>query len=114
MVALLVTNSVLIGIVALIALAVMVYWHRATRGGWRFYATGRANMGLLALIFLITGNAAVQLIIPLPISIRAPFYFLLYIGFAIALARIGFTIRNEINIGRAKAQHPAAKEPSHD
>lgn len=119
MVTLLLINSLLIGLVALVALAVIIYWHRATYGGWRRYPAGRTQMHLLVIIFVITANAAVQNLIPLPLTVKAAFYFGLYIIFAVALVRIGLTIRAEILRGRRDAviaAHPSntEKEPSHD
>jgi hypothetical protein len=115
MITLLLINSLLIGLVSLTALTVIVYWHRASNGGWRCSPAGRTQMHLLAIIFVITLNAAVQTIIPIPLPAKAAFYFGLYIVFAVALFRIGLTIRNEIHRGRALAAHPSTpKEPSHD
>ena len=114
MTTLLLINSLLIGLVSLTALSVIIYWHRATNGGWRCSAAGRTQMHLLAIIFFITLNAAVQTLIPVPLPVKAAFYFGLYIVFAIALFRIGLTIRTEIHRGRALAAHPSQKEPSHD
>lgn len=96
-------NSLLIGSVAINALTVMVYWHRATGGAWRWFAAGRTQMHLLAIVFLITGVAAVQTLIPAPLIIRAGFYFLLYIAFDVALIRIGLNIRAEVRRGRCEA-----------
>lgn len=110
---LIIINSILIGAVSLIALSIMLYWNRATGGrmrrrrgqwrpigGWAKHPSGRSLMGLLGIIFFITFNAAVQTLIPMPIYIRAPFYFSLYLLFGIALACIGLTIRKEIRGGR--------------
>lgn len=117
MTTLLLINSLLIGSVALITLAVIVYWHRATAGAWRNYPAGRTQMRLLIIIFVITANAAVQTLIPVPIMIKAIFYFGLYAIFGVALARIGFNIRTEIRRWEAKDAHPAnntPKESFHD
>lgn len=111
--ALLLINSLLIGAVSLTALTVMIYWHRATNGGWRRYSTGRTNMHLLAIIFFITLNAAVQTLIPLPLPAKAAFYFSLYIIFAIALARIGLNIRAEIHRVRNTEDPAPQKEETH-
>lgn len=117
---LLLINSTLIGLVSLTALVVMIYWHRVTHGGWRDYSAGRTQMHLLAIIFFITFNAAVQTVIPAPIMAKAAFYFGLYIVFAVALARIGLNIRNEVARGRrddAMKLHPSTpsqKEEAHD
>jgi cation transport ATPase len=113
-------NSLLIGLVSATALTVMIYWHRATLGAWRAYAAGRTQMHLLAIIFFITANAAVQTIIPLPLMVKVAFYFGLYIVFAVALARVGLNIRAEVTRGRredAMALHPSTpltKEEAHD
>ncbi|QWY82779.1 hypothetical protein PP641_gp039 [Arthrobacter phage SilentRX] len=120
MIELLIINSILIGLVSLTALAVMVYWHRVTRGAWRCVAAGRTQMHLLAIIFFITLNAAVQTLIQVPLMAKATFYFGLYIVFMIALARIGLNIRAEVNRGRradAMSLHPSTpfqKEEVHD
>lgn len=121
MATLILINSLLIGLVSVTALAVMVYWHRATGGGWRRTSTGRTNMHLLAIIFFITANAAIQSMIPVPMAVKVPFYFGLYIVFAVALARIGLNIRTEVARGRRQAafeNHPAShihtEEQYHD
>lgn len=108
-------NAVLIGAVSLVALTIMLYWNHATGGrfrpangrwtpvgGWTAHPSGRSLMGLLGIVFFITLNAAVQIVIsPLfPIMTRAIFYFALYLVFIYTLAKIGFTIRNEIRGGR--------------
>lgn len=114
---LLLINSLLIGLVALTALAVMVYWHVTVRGAWRNYPAGRTQMHLLAIIFFITANAAVQSLILLPIMVKATFYFALYIVFAIALARVGLNIRSEVRRYDAMTGHPSAttqKEEIHE
>lgn len=112
-------NAVLIGAVSLVALTIMVYWHRATRGGWKLYPSGRSLMGLLGIIFFITLNAAVQITLPpsIPLMAKAVFYFFLYLVFIFALVSIGLTIRKEIRIGQAKESHPShpnTKEYSND
>lgn len=111
---LLIINSVLIGLVSLTALTVMIYWHRATNGGWRCYSTGRTNMHLLAIIFFITLNAAVQSVIPIPMAVKVPFYFGLYVIFAVALARIGLNIRKEVARASALPTPEKDKEPIND
>lgn len=118
---LLILNFALIGLVAAVALTIMIYWHFATRGAWRAYSSGRSLMGLLVIIFFITGNAAVQWAVPLPVEVKAPFYFALYLIFAYALAMIGFNIRKEVRRGKALEKallsHPSntttEKEQSH-
>lgn len=117
MITLYIINSLLIGAVALVALGIMIYWHRATAGGWRCYPSGKSVMGLLAIIFLITANAAIQTLVApyVPMPVRAGFYFGLYLLFIAALLHIGFTIRKEIRRGRAQDAHPSTtKESSHD
>ncbi|HEX9228848.1 MAG TPA: hypothetical protein VF885_19780 [Arthrobacter sp.] len=125
-------NFILVGLVALTALVIMAYWNHATGGrfrrgpdgrrriigGWRDHSAGRSLMGLLAIIFLITGNAAVQWLVAqaVPMPVRAGFYFLLYLVFIYALGSIGMNIRAEHRRGRAQQLHPSnpSKEPSHD
>lgn len=113
-------NFILIGGVSLTALAIMLYWNHATGGrlrpgtgaprrrigGWRDHPSGRSLMGLLGIIFFITGNAAVQSLLPrnIPIELKAGFYFGLYIVFMWALASIGFTIRDEVRRGQRHAK----------
>lgn len=112
---LLVINSLLIGVVALVAAGVSVYWHVATRGAWRRHPAGRNNMYLLWIICAITFNAAVQSLVPLPLMIKAPFYFALYLIFVVALVRIGLNIHTEVTRGKAMADHPSTqKEALHD
>lgn len=111
MITLYIINAVLIGAVSLVALTIMVYWHRVTKAGWKNYPSGRSLMGLLGIIFFITLNAAVQTILPpgIPILARAVFYFTLYLVFIYALVSIGLTIRKEIRAGRAKELHPSTQ-----
>lgn len=102
-------NFILIGLVSVTALVIMIYWHRATNGGWKDHPSGRSLMGLLGIIMFITANAAVQTLLPgwVPLGARATFYFLLYGVFIFALIKIGLTIRNEVHRGkRYKANLP--------
>ncbi|UOK18360.1 membrane protein [Arthrobacter phage BruhMoment] len=106
-------NSVFIGVVAVIAFELMLYWNRSTGGNalrlrlgnWRNHASGRSLMGLLTILFVITFNASIQVIVPLPVQIKAPFYFLLYAILAASLLFIRRTIRREVERGKRAAHH---------
>ena len=107
-------NFVLIGAVSLVTASIMIYWHRASRGNWRRHDSGRALMKLLAIIFFITANAAVQWSLTwLPLEVRAWFYFGLYIVFILALLGVGRTIRSEVRRGQ-RSTEPLHKEAAGD
>lgn len=132
-------NFILIGAVSLTALVIMGYWNHATGGriiprrgepwrplgGWRYHPSGRSLMGLLAIVMFITFNAAFQGLLALPLMVKAVFYFGLYLVFIYSLARIGFTIRDEVRRGRRHQSNlpetgdiniiaKLAKDPSHE
>lgn len=101
-------NAAVIGVVALVTLALMIYWHVKTKGSWRLWPAGRSLMQLFGVILIITTNAAVNILIPLYPG-KIALYFGLYLLLLAALIKIGFTIRSEMRIGQAKRQD---KNPS--
>jgi len=96
-------NALLIGLVALTAISVMIYWHVVTRGSWKHEPAGRSLMMLLLVIAVITANAAINIFMPKYIG-KVALYFGLYIVMQAALIRIGFTIRSEMRRGKAKLE----------
>lgn len=102
-------NAAVIGLVALVTLGLMAYWHFRTRGSWKEWPAGRSLMQLFAVIFILTGNAAINILVP-PYPWKIHLYFGLYILLFVALIRIGFTIRSEMRKGLAR-EAAAAKKP---
>lgn len=94
-------NAILIGLVALTAIAVMVYWHCVTNGAWKHEPAGRSLMILLLVIGIITLNASVNIFVP-KYPGKIELYFALYFVMLAALIGIGFTIRSEMRRGKAK------------
>jgi hypothetical protein len=94
-------NALLIGLVALTAISVMIYWHCITKGSWKHEPAGRSLMILLLVISVITANASLNIFIPKYIG-KVAVYFGLYIVMQAALIGIGFTIRSEMRRGKDK------------
>jgi hypothetical protein len=93
---------VLIGLIATVSFAVIIYWHVATKGTWRKWPAGRSLMGLLGIIAVGFGYGVMnQLIGPYPA--KAYISFFLYLAFIGALILIGFTIRKELATGRRRS-----------
>jgi hypothetical protein len=104
-------NAAVIGLVALVTLGLMVYWHVATRGSWKLWPAGRSLMILLGVITIITANAAINVLLP-----RYPgkvgLYFGLYLLLLAALIGIGFTIRSEMRKGKARLLEKKPEDPT--
>ena len=94
-------NAILIGLVAITAFAVMVYWHFVTHGAWKNEPAGRSLMILLLVIGVITLNASINIFVP-KYPGKVEVYFALYFVMLSALIGIGFTIRSEMRRGKAK------------
>lgn len=105
-------NAAVIGVVALVTLGLMVYWHCKTKGSWKLWPAGRSLMQLFGVILIITTNAAANIMIP-QYPGKIALYFGLYLLLLAALIKIGYTIRSEMRIGQAKRQDkdPAATGP---
>lgn len=96
-------NALVIGLVGLVTIILMIYWHRATGGSWRLWPAGRSLMQLFGVIVIITINAAINVLVPRYPG-KVELYFSLYLLLLAALVRIGFTIRSEMRKGKAKLQ----------
>lgn len=89
----------LIGLVSLVALEAIVYWHRATRGTWREWPAGRSLMYLLVIIAVGFGFGVVNQFLG-QYPLRPVIGFGLYVLFIAALVVIRFTIQAEMRKGR--------------
>ncbi|WP_324644143.1 hypothetical protein [Pseudarthrobacter sp. LT1] len=94
-------NAAVIGLVGLVTIGLMVYWHRSTRGSWKLWPAGRSLMTLLGVIVIITVNAAVNVLLPRYPG-KVELYFGLYLLLLGALIHIGYTIRAEMRAGKAR------------
>lgn len=96
-------NGWLMMIVSLTALAVIIYWWVATRGSWMEWPAGRALMGLLGIIVIISGWAAMNTLwLKGPYPGKAHLYFALYAALEVSLLIIGITIKREMRRGRER------------
>lgn len=102
-------NALVIGLVGLVTIGLMIYWHRATGGSWKLWPAGRSLMQLFGVIVIITGNAAINVMVPRYPG-KVELYFGLYLLLLAALIRIGFTIRSEMRKGKARQRE---KQPHH-
>lgn len=103
-------SAILLGGIALVAAAVVVYWHLATRGTWRHWPAGRSLMGLLAIITVGFGFGVINRFLG-DYPAKFPLATALYAAFLGALIFIGSTIRAEMRAGKARANakknHPS-------
>ena len=104
-------NALVIALLGPLALAVMFYWHRATKGSWKLWPAGRSLMTLLGVIVIITVNAAVNVMLPRYPG-KVELYFGLYLLLLAALIHIGFTIRAEMRAGKARLLEKRPHSPS--
>jgi hypothetical protein len=104
-------NAAVIGMVALVTAGLMGYWHLSTRGSWKLWPAGRSLMILLAVITVITANAAVHIVVP-KYPGKVELYFALYLLLLAALIGIGFTIRSEMRKGKARLLEKKPKDPT--
>lgn len=93
--------TILKAMVSATGLAVIIYWHVATRGTWRAWPAGRSLMALLAIVVIGYAWRVVNRLVP-DYALEEPLLGLLYISFTLALIAIGVTIRRELNRGRAR------------
>lgn len=106
------TNTVLIGLVALTTAAVMLVWHVRSRGTWRHYVPGRAVMGLFAIIVAITTMATVSTITG-PFPARPYIYAALYLILEASVLGVGLAIlttprtRKDPTVSKYRADVPA-------
>lgn len=122
-------NSLLLGLIALAATVVIIYWHTGTRGTWWHWPAGRSLMGLLGIIAVGFGFGTINTLIGVQGYAAKPYIgFLLYFTFVGAIIFIGFTIRREMRRGQSMNHHPSnhpntgtiditvatEKEPSND
>lgn len=109
-------NVVLIGLVSAASAAVMAYWWITTRGNWWQWPAGRSLMALLAIITVITANAVLHSVFPVPAHIKAITYAALYLLMLSSMGFIGCTIRTEMLRGRTRRRRSSdtEKEHSHD
>ena len=70
---------VLIGLVSAASATVMAYWWITTRGNWWQWPAGRSLMALLAIITVITANAVLHSVFPVPAHVKAITYAALYL-----------------------------------
>lgn len=96
-------SAVLLGAIALVAGAVVVYWHIATKGTWRHWPAGRSLMGLLIIIMAGFGFGVINRYLG-DYPAKFPIATALYGLFLGALAFIGSTIRAEMRAGKARAR----------
>lgn len=103
-------NIILLGLTSLSAFIVIAYWWATTKGTWAKVPAGRSLMGLLAIIAIGFGYGTINVLIGRVGYPAKPYIGLaLYALFIGSIIVIGFTIRKEMMIGRAKAAHPATK-----
>lgn len=93
-------NVFMIGVVALLALETIVYWHRASKGNWKLWPAGRSMMVMLAIIGVAFAFGVVNNTIG-PYEARPYVGTFLYSLFIAALILIRITIRKEMLIGKA-------------
>lgn len=104
-------NGWLMMIVSLTALAVIFYWWIATRGSWMEWPAGRALMGLLGIIVIISGWAAINTLwLQGPYPAKVYLYFALYTALEVSLLVIGITIKREMRRGRQRRQAKSEKQ----
>lgn len=106
-------NGIIIAAVFVAALAVIIYWHRVTRGSWKDWPAGRSLMGLLTVIVLISGMAATNvLFLPPAWPGKVVVYLALYSLVFVALIYIGGTIHHEMKRGKARLQQKKPHDPT--
>ncbi|QWY81334.1 membrane protein [Arthrobacter phage Rizwana] len=94
-------NALVIAVVGVCTLVVMIYWHTVTKGTWKRWPAGQSLMLLLAIIAVITLNAAVNILVPHYWG-KVGLYFGLYGALILAIFFIGWTIRKEMRKGKAR------------
>lgn len=104
-----IVSMVLLGIIAVVAGWVSVYWHIATRGTWKEWPAGRSLMGLLAIIAVGFGFGVFNRFMG-AYPARSVVGIILYTLFVGAIIIIGLTIRKEMRRGKRKLRE---KYPTH-
>jgi hypothetical protein len=94
-------NVIMIGIIALIATEIVLYWHVRTKGTWREWPAGRSLMYLLLIIAVGFSFGIVNQFLG-QYAARVWVGGFLYGGFISALIIIRFTIRAEMKRGERK------------
>lgn len=84
-------HAILISILAIVTIGVMINWHRGGRGYWRYHKEGRAVMGLLGMVAVITILAAVSTFLG-PYPARPWIYAVTYLGLILAMLKVGQAI----------------------
>jgi DMSO/TMAO reductase YedYZ heme-binding membrane subunit len=96
-------NVILLGIIAVVALESVTYWHRATKGSWKHWPAGRSLMYLLVIIAAGFGYGVINQFLG-QYPARALISFALYAGFVAALVIIRVTITVEMRRGKKRLQ----------
>lgn len=102
-------SAALLGVIAVVAGAVAVYWHVKTRGTWRHWPAGQSLMGLLAIIAVGFGWGVINRFLG-DYPARSLIGIVLYALFVGAIIMIGWTIRKEMRHGKKKLRE---KHPDH-
>jgi hypothetical protein len=90
---------IMIGVISLVALETVWYWHRGTRGTWKEWPAGRSLMYLLLIIGVGFGYGVVNQLLG-QYAIRPFIGTALYLAFIGALLIIRLTIRAEMRRGQ--------------
>jgi hypothetical protein len=101
-------TTILLGVIAVVATWVIIYWHLATKGTWRDWPAGRSLMGLLGIIAVGFGWGFLSRIVG-DYPGRNVIAVLMYLTFISALVYIGITIRQEMRYGKQRLN---SKEPT--